>query len=214
MKEFTDLIKIIERLMGPGGCPWDQEQTLMSIRELLLEEACELIDAINQHDNQLIQEELGDVFFNLLFCCKLGEKEGRLKLSEVIQGISDKLIRRHPHVFENSKVSTSAAVIEQWEKIKKHEKANQSRKSALDGIPHALPALSRAQKVIKRLHKACFLMSDKPQKSISEERLGEKLLELVNLAYQSGIDAEMALRKALGPYEDKFRIWEQEQFSG
>ena len=209
MKEFDQLHSILERLLGPGGCPWDQEQTLVSAREMILEEVCELIDAINQNDDAAIQEELGDLFFNVLFCCKLGEKEGRLKLNEVLNEINEKLIRRHPHIFGDAQIETSEEVLVQWEAIKKEEKGNADKKSALDNIPQSLPTLSRAQKILKKMRKTDYPdLLKQPVTHLDEEILGKKLLEIVDQAQKAGIDAEMALRKALLSSEQKFRAWE------
>ena len=148
---FQNLKNILETLLGPNGCPWDREQTLDSLCSSLLEETCETIDAINLSDNDHIKEELGDLFFNVLFLCLVGEKENRFKLDEVLEGISNKLIRRHPHIFGEMELKTSEEVAHQWEEIKKREKKD--RQNILEGIPQSLPALARANQVLKKLQK-------------------------------------------------------------
>jgi len=208
MKEFDDLLNITDTLLGPGGCPWDRQQTLNSLRSSVLEEACELIEAIDLEDNAHIKEELGDLFFNVVIFCRLAEKENRCTIQEVLNEIRDKLIRRHPHVFGEAQVKDSEAVIKQWEQIKSTEKAH--RQSALDSIPKDLPALSRAHKAIKKMAKSHF--SELPGHSTipfeDENSLGKILLSLVAQAQEKGLDAEHALRKTLAELEKKFRAFE------
>lgn len=194
------LIGIVERLLGPGGCPWDQEQTMKSIRSSVLEEACEFIEAIDLGENHHMVEELGDLLFNVIFFCKLGEKEKRFELQEVVEEICAKLIRRHPHVFGNAEVKTAEEVLNQWEKIKKEEK--QERKSIFDGIPNNLPSLLRAQKMIKKMPSIKHL--DEPQFD-NEEVLGQMLLDIARSAHRKGLDAEQALRNTLAHIEQEYR---------
>lgn len=125
MKEFDELKDVIEKLLAPNGCPWDREQTLMTMRKSLLEETKEVIEAIDLNDNEKIEEELGDLFFNVLFMSRLAEKEGRCTIGAILKHIIAKLIRRHPHVFGDAKVETAEDVIKQWNEIKKSEKKNQ-----------------------------------------------------------------------------------------
>lgn len=212
MKEFNELIEIIDRLLGPDGCPWDREQTLQSLRSTLLEEVCEVIEAIDLADNAHIQEELGDLFFNAIFLCKIAEKEKRFPVQAVLRELNEKLIRRHPHVFgEGAKIETVDALYEQWDKIKKEEKGKEKRKSALDGISKHLPILARSAKVLKKMKKSGFL----PEISLveatihDEKELGEHLLSLVLQAQENGLDAEHALRKALTLVEKDFLEYEK-----
>jgi tetrapyrrole methylase family protein/MazG family protein len=207
MEEFNALIDVIERLLAPDGCPWDQEQTMHSIRGSVLEEACEVIEAINLNDNQKIEEELGDLFFNAIFLAKLAEKEGRFKLQDTLLHVTAKLIRRHPHVFGEAVVKTTEQVLKQWEEIKQTEKEG-TIKNVLDGIPQELPALVRAQKISKRLKKMEFPF---PTLANSEEMvLGQTLFKLAEEAQQRGLDAEQALRTYLTQLEHSFRSWENE----
>jgi len=209
MKEFDQLIKTTEHLMGPDGCPWDREQTLMSLRESVLEETCELIEAVDLDDNEHIKEELGDLLFNVVFFCKVGEKEGRFQTTEVVSHLTEKLIRRHPHVFGEAKVDGIDGLWKQWNAIKAQEKGKTDRESILDGIPKGLPALALAQKMLKKicknkgdfeqLPKACELEFK------DEEALGGFLLGLVRKAQETGLDAEQALRKSLAELEASFR---------
>lgn len=211
MEPFQELLGIIDRLLGPNGCPWDREQTMNSIRSNVIEESSELIDAIDLDDNNHIREELGDLLFVVAFMCKLAEKEKRCNIQEVLQEINAKLIRRHPHVFGDSTVQDSAAVIKQWESIKKQEKQNKAhRKSVLDSIPKGLPALARAQKVLNKLKAAEFpLPAAQAAPVVDEDTLAQALLSIVMHAQQQGLDAEHALRKSLASLETTFRQFER-----
>lgn len=212
MREFDELVEVLERLLGPNGCPWDREQTLNSLRSSVLEETYELIEAIDLNDSGHIQEELGDLFFNVIFLSKIAEKEKRFTMDSVLREVSAKLIRRHPHVFGDAVVENVEAVWKQWNKIKENEQGKAHRKSALDGIPKDLPSLARAQKSLKKMRKAHF--EEVPKAKISdhfedEEDLGKILLQLVDKAQQKGLDAEHALRKALVYLEKDFRNYEK-----
>ncbi len=168
-----------------------------------------MVDAINENDNKKICEELGDLLFLTSFCGKLAEKEKRFDLDAVLDDITTKLIRRHPHVFGNTTIEDSEQVVKQWEKIKSEEQAHAHRTSLLDGIPQALPALSRAQKMVKKMHKAHYSLPAPAKTENAEESLGFALLELVKEAQKAGIDAEVALRNVLATHEQKFRAWEK-----
>lgn len=205
MKQFDELVDIIDRLLGPGGCPWDQEQTLEKLRPSVLEEACEVIEAIDLGDNHHIQEELGDLLFNALFFCKVAEKEGRLKTSHVIQELNEKLIRRHPHVFGEGTAKTSKDVVRQWEELKKQEKTKTHRESIFDSLPKGLPALTRSQKMFKKMHKKIPQDVGYTNLFENEEDLGELLYRLTAEAEAKGLDAEHALRKKLSVLEKDFR---------
>lgn len=213
MREFDELMEIIDRLLGPEGCPWDREQTLQSLRSSVLEEVCEVIEAIDLNDNAHIQEELGDLLFNAVFLCKIAEKEKRFLVVSILKELNEKLIRRHPHVFgEGKKIHTVDELYEQWNRIKKEEKGKEIRKSALDGISKHLPVLARAQKVLKKLEKASYptQVSETVLPAINHEKeLGEHLLSLVKLAQEKGLDAEHALRSALAHLEKDFLLYEK-----
>jgi tetrapyrrole methylase family protein/MazG family protein len=197
MKEFKELLDIADQLLGPQGCPWDREQTFFTLQPYLLEETHELIEAIDMKDPSKISEELGDVLYALIFIAKLGEKESAFTLPDSIRMVADKLVRRHPHVFGNKKISTTDDVVTHWEEVKKKE----GKKSPIDNIPPSLPSLARAQKVIHKLKKA------KPEivkEKISND-LGQRLWDLVAEADSEGIDAESALRRTCLAYEKKFK---------
>jgi tetrapyrrole methylase family protein / MazG family protein len=189
--------------LGPQGCPWDQKQTLFTLQTYLLEEAHELIEAIDTRDSKHIVEELGDVFFSLVFIGKIGEKEKLFTLDEVLKEICEKLIRRHPHIFANEKIHSVDDVIKNWEIIKKKEK---ERKTILEGIPSTLPILTRCQKVIEKLRRSkSSLVSESSSKDVTEEEIGRRLWELVAQAQGAGIDAEGVLRRYCNETEKEFK---------
>lgn len=202
---FQQLLNIMEQLLGPNGCPWDKEQTMFSIRSSVVEEACELKEAIEIGDDAHICEEIGDLFLNAVFLSKLAEKEQRFTMEETLNTISEKLIRRHPHVFGDVEIEDSDAVIRQWEEIKKSEKGKEHRKSILDSIPSGLHVLSRAQKVLKQIIRAGHLPPLKQEKLNNEDELADKLLSLVLEAELKGFDFEHAVRKKLNDIEAHFR---------
>jgi MazG family protein len=202
MKEFTSLIEIADRLMGPNGCPWDKEQTFFTLQPYLIEEMHELIEAIDALDTQKMTEELGDVLYTLIFVAKLAEAEGRFTLREALKSVAEKMIRRHPHVFGEVQVSSPEDVIKNWEAIKKTEKANENRKKIFDGIPPSLPALARAQKMAKILRKKTVDGTGSSDLACeTEEELGESLWRLIATAERKGVDVESALRRKLSLIE-------------
>jgi MazG family protein len=207
VEEFKQLKNVIECLLAPNGCPWDREQTLKSMRSSLLEETSEVIEAINLDDNQKTEEELGDLFFNVVFMCDLAEKEGRFDLKDVLQSITAKLIRRHPHIFGNTQIETSEQVLKQWEEIKKTE---HTHSSLLDNVPQNLPTLARAIKIYKKIKKTAFKISGQTD---TEMAFGANLFEMALQAHNQGVDAEQALRAFLNHLEVQFRLWEKEHTS-
>lgn len=204
LEEFKKLLEVNEKLMGPGGCPWDREQTLVSMRGSIVEEVYEVIDAIDENDIAHLVEELGDLFYNVLFFCTLGEKEKKFATDEVLQVIRLKLIERHPHVFGDKKVENSEAVLEQWEKIK-HEK----RESLMDGIPKALPALARGYKMAGKMKRNGYLKVKESASFNNEEELGQLLWQIVIEAKEKGLNPEQALRDLLFREEKRFRQHEK-----
>lgn len=201
-------MKLMEKLRSPGGCPWDQQQTHVSIAKDLLEESAELIEAIVTQDDAAMLEELGDVLLQIVFHAHLAKERGVFEFKDIVQSISEKLIRRHPHVFGNTTVEGIDVVYEQWERIKKDEKSGtkMERHSALDGNPIHMPALMRAQKVFKKALKAGLLEeSEIPEKSISEQEVGNDLFRIAAIVQQNGWDAETILRKVIREQEAIYR---------
>ncbi|MBS0620395.1 MAG: MazG family protein [Verrucomicrobia bacterium] len=208
MEQFDTLLQVAERLLGPDGCDWDKKQTFLTLQPYILEETHEVLEAVDLGDMSKIAEELGDLLYVIVFYGKLAEKEGNFSIRDILTTIREKLIRRHPHVFGDVKVDGVDDIVKNWEKIKKQEKG-EKKESALDGLPPALPALVRCQKVLKRMAKAHYPPAEKPISPCSEEEIGEEILQSVLRAEISGIDAESALRRALTKWENAFRNFER-----
>lgn len=205
MDQFDSLLHVAEELLGPNGCPWDQKQTFLSLQPYVLEEAHEVIEAVDADDDGKMIEELGDLLYTVVFYGKLGEKTGRFTIEDIVSSIKEKLIRRHPHVFGEVEVKDVDDVVKNWERIKAEEKGTSKPTSALDGIPPTLPTLIKAQKILKRILRAGSPLLPKESISVSEEEVGSQLLNLILRCEQNGIDAESALRRSLTQLEEAFR---------
>jgi uncharacterized protein YabN with tetrapyrrole methylase and pyrophosphatase domain len=203
---INDLLSVMARLRAPGGCPWDREQNHMSLRWHAVEEVYELIDAIESHDDHELEEELGDLLLQVVFHCQLAHERGAFDFDEVARRITDKLIRRHPHVFGTIKVKNVDQVWANWEKIKRAEKhgARHSRPSALDGIPKHLPALLRAEKLVKKAWRA-KLTSSVPQSRLTRREIASELFNLAQYAQSKGWSAEELLRSETSKHERSWR---------
>jgi MazG family protein len=221
--ELERLVELVARLRGPDGCPWDREQTPETVRRYVLEEAYEVVDAVDHGSPAHVAEELGDLLFMLLFLAHLYGEQGALRLDEVLRQVAEKMIRRHPHVFGNRRVNSSTQVKENWEEIKRQEQANASLGSTLDGVPRSLPALMRGHRFLSRLvrtlhrplsrgaildelarsFKTLVQDSSAPSHPPLAALLGKTLLLLVALGLQAEIRAEEALDQTLG----RFRLW-------
>ena len=171
--EFEKLIELMAKLRGPNGCSWDREQTMASLRAFVLEEAYELVDAIGQNNTEAVCEELGDLLLEVVFVAQVGIEAGAFTMPDIVRGIRENLIRRHPHVFGSKTADGAGEALAHWEDIKAKEKP--SRKSHLDGVPRSLPALSRAAKISKRAAHAGFDWDSREQVL---EKIDEEILEL------------------------------------
>ncbi len=199
---FTELVAVLDQLRSPGGCPWDAEQTHQSLVEYLVEEAYESVEAIDANDSEAICEELGDLLLQVVFHARISQEQpGGWDIDAVIDGITQKLINRHPHVFGDEQLDTAADVELTWHERKAKEK---KRDSVTDGIPAALPALMRAEKLISRSKSVQvpdpeFLTetNDLLKQINTEDKLGDFLFALVNSAIAQGFDTEAAVRKAV-----------------
>ncbi len=198
---IEDLLEVMARLRSPAGCPWDREQNHLSLRWHAVEEVYELIDAIEAGDDHEMEEELGDLLLQVVFHCQLAGERGAFDFEKVARHITDKLIRRHPHVFATAKVKSVEEVWANWEKIKQSEKhgTRHARASALDGIPKHLPALLRAEKLVKKARKAKVLpdlhpVQKGPAPKLTKTALARELFELVQSAQAKGWSAEELLR--------------------
>jgi XTP/dITP diphosphohydrolase len=197
--ELTRLREVMDKLRSPGGCPWDAEQDHISLLKFLLEESYEFIEAVEENDRDAMQEELGDLLLQVYFHSRMAEEDiGQpFNIEDVAKGVADKLIRRHPHVFSDTVVSSSTEVLENWEAQKAIEKG---RTSAIDGVPLAQPALALVSKLLYRASKANYkLPISEPLKlpdGIDQDQFGELLLGLISQAVEKGLDPEAALRGA------------------
>jgi tetrapyrrole methylase family protein/MazG family protein/ATP diphosphatase len=218
---FPKLVELMQRLLSTEGCPWDREQDFKSLRRYVLEEACEVIDAIDEGDTEHLTEELGDLALQVVFLAELGRRERAFGPDDVVRGIVEKLVRRHPHVFADADVSSSDDVLRNWEAIKAQEKVG---RGVLDGVPRSLPALYRAQRMSDKASRVGFDWPDgrgsrdkvteelaeideaiaTRDKDKIEHELGDMLFALVNLARHHGLDAELALRKTADRFARRF----------
>jgi XTP/dITP diphosphohydrolase len=204
---INDLLKVMARLRSPNGCPWDREQNHKSLRWHAVEEVYELIDAIETGDDHEMVEELGDLLLQVVFHCQLALERSAFNFEDVARHITDKLIRRHPHVFGKLKVKDVDEVWANWEKIKHTEKhgTRHARPSALDGIPKHLPALLRAEKLMKKARRAKLVGNRSGKNKLTRDNLGKRLFELVVTAQAKGWSAEDALRAETQKHERAWR---------
>lgn len=223
-EEFQRLVEVIDRLRGPDGCPWDREQTHRSVRDSLLEECYEVLEAIDAEDSAELRTELGDLLMQVVFHARMAAEAGEFNIGDVIGGITAKLIRRHPHIFDQAKAADSGEVLRRWEDIKAAERPEKA--SMLDGVPRAMPALAYSQEVQGRAARVGFDwrddggVIDKLAEEISElagsasaaekeAEFGDILFTLVNWARRQGIDAESALRGAGRKFTRRFKAMER-----
>ena len=220
---FERAMGIMRRLRGPGGCPWDAEQSNDSLKRYLIEECYEVIEAIDKKDDSLLKEELGDLLLQPLFHAAIAEERGAFTMNDVLETLSDKLVRRHPHVFGDQEIRTSDEQVANWEKIKKEEKGEE-RKSALSGVPPHMPALMQAQKITEKAARVGFdwehadqvyakvleelreleeTMASRDQERMEAE-LGDLLFAIVNLGRFLSVNPEEALRKTINRFETRF----------
>ncbi|EGT5617871.1 nucleoside triphosphate pyrophosphohydrolase [Clostridium perfringens] len=229
-KDFQDLLDIIETLRNPGGCPWDREQTHESLKSALLEECYEVIDAIENEDEDALIEELGDVLLQVVFHASIGKEDGYFDIMDVIGGISNKMINRHPHVFGNEEANTSEQVLVNWDEIKKEEKGIKTLTEEMQNIAKFLPATTRAYKVQKKAKKVGFDWDDVncamdkvkeelneikevyncEDKSIIEGEVGDLLFACINVARFLEVDGELALDKTIKKFINRFSYIENE----
>lgn len=194
---LQQLVEVMDTLRSPGGCPWDGEQTHESLIKYLLEESYEFVDALESGDHTGMREELGDILLQVYFHARIAQEniEDPFTIEDIAQSITEKLIRRHPHVFGDAKVSGANEVLENWEKIKAVEKG---RTSALDGIAMAQPALPLVEKLIYRAQKNGVELSlpnpEHLEGEATNDSVGKALLEVIAWAARNGIDAEASLR--------------------
>jgi uncharacterized protein YabN with tetrapyrrole methylase and pyrophosphatase domain len=205
---IDDLLKVMARLRSPTGCPWDREQSHMTLRRHAIEEVYELIDAIEARDDHEMAEELGDLLLQIVFHCQLARERGAFDFEEVCRLLVNKLIRRHPHVFGKIKVRDVDEVWANWEKIKRAEKhgTKHARHSAFDGIPKHLPALLRAEKLVKKARRSKVLADDRrSRRRLTRTAAAGELFELASVLQSCGWSAEELLGDEIKRRERQFR---------
>jgi tetrapyrrole methylase family protein/MazG family protein len=224
--DLSELLNIMSALRGETGCPWDREQTRESLKPFIVEEAYEVLEAIDEKNPEGIKEELGDLLFQIVFQCRIAEERGEFGIAEVIERIGKKMIARHPHVFGDADYKTSEEVLIHWEAQKRRE--GKQRESILDGVPKTLPSLLRAHRLQDRASRVGFdwekvedvllkleeelnefrtALKGKKQAEIEDE-LGDIFFVLVNISRFVGINPEDALRKTISKFISRFRFIE------
>jgi tetrapyrrole methylase family protein/MazG family protein len=222
LRDFEALLKVVEHLRGPDGCPWDKEQTHETLTRFAIEEAHELAEAIDSGNQDAIKDELGDLLLQVILNSEIARQEGRFDIYDVIENLNQKMVRRHPHVFGDVKVSGSSQVLENWAQIKAKEKGGLKKEGF--GIPKGLPSLLHAHKIGEKTQKLAFdwetvaQVWDKVNEEHEElaaeiksgdlkrqeEELGDLLFSLVHLARHMGMDSEQILRKTNRRFEERF----------
>lgn len=238
--KFEKLVEIMATLRGPNGCPWDKQQDFNSLKPMLVEEVYEVLEAVENNDSDGLSEELGDLLLHVVFHAQLGKESGQFDIDTIIGKISDKLVRRHPHVFGNKSASTPEEVIKNWEAIKAQEKADKlknrtpEQRSLLEGIPSKLPAIHEAHQISARAARVGFDWPDvdgifeKLQEEVRElkevietegeearrerleDEIGDLLFVIVNIARHLKIDSESALKRANRKFKSRFQYMERQ----
>lgn len=230
---WDDLAEIIRILRAPGGCPWDAEQTHLSIRRNFLEETYEVLDALDRDDPHDMCEELGDVLMQVVFHAQIEREQGRFTMEDVIDGVAQKMVFRHPHVFADTKADTSDQVLVNWEILKRQEKGQRSTADAIESVPHTLPALWRAEKLQNKTAKVGFTYTETVEalrhleqevRELREalesgkaadaphgvkEEVGDVLFMACDVARMEGVEAEEALHCACDKFNGRFRAVEE-----
>ena len=228
MTPFEELVDIMAKLRSEAGCPWDREQTHQSLRPYLIEEAYEVLDALDNGEDGDFRDELGDLLLQVVFHAQIANEEKRFDIHDVARAINDKLVRRHPHVFGDTRADTADEVLTNWEKIKREEKGDEGRRSVLDGLPAGMPALLRAYRIQEKVARVNFDWDDVKEvlekvseeivevrralengdRAEIEEEMGDLLFSLVNLSRHLNVPPEDALRRSNDKFIRRFRYIE------
>jgi tetrapyrrole methylase family protein/MazG family protein len=222
-RSFEELVELMKRLRGPDGCPWDREQSFSSLRTFIIEEAYEVVEAIDDDDRRAMVEEIGDLLLQAVFLAELGREEGTFDIGDSITAIHDKLVRRHPHVFGEARAESAQAVLVNWEKQKQAERRKEN-KSVLSGVPGALPALQKASRLTAKAARVGFDWRRTEEvfakveeelaelraavangsKAEVEDELGDVLFTIANIARKLDVDAEQALQSTNRKFTRRF----------
>ncbi len=223
---FQDLLDIVAKLRGQGGCPWDMEQTHESIKHNIIEEGYELIEALEGGNGEKMADESGNLLLQVVFHAQIGKEDNEYDIDDVISAVCSKLIHRHPHVFGDTQVKDSDEVLANWNKIKMDDRGQKTVASDMDGVSKGLPSLMRAQKVQGKAAKSGYifneprvanesignmisLLEDNEDKDVAEKYIGKMLFELVSVARAKGVDAEVALSKHINSFIAEFTKHEE-----
>jgi MazG family protein len=227
-RSFDELVALMTTLRGPGGCPWDRKQTLASLKPFIVEEAYEVIDAIDRGDRQALSEELGDLLLQVVFVAEITREEGSMDIADVTTMIHDKLVRRHPHVFGNVEAKDAEQVLVNWEKLKNEERKAEN-KSVLAGVPQSLPALLKASRLTEKAARVGFdwrraeevfakieeevdelrdAVRENEHQKIHDE-IGDLLFTIANIARKLEVNAEEALQSANRKFSRRFEAMER-----
>jgi MazG family protein len=229
MSEMKRLREIMDRLRGPDGCPWDREQTLATLRTYLVEEAYEVLEAIDGGSPEALREELGDLLFQIVFQARIAQERGDFDMESIMKGIGDKIVRRHPHVFGPGRLDTADQVLRQWEEIKVEERRGRPDASLFAGVPKSLPALLKALRLSAKASRVGFDWQDadalwsKVEEEMGElreavrsgsrdgiaEEMGDLLFTLANVARMEALDPEQVLQEANHKFVERFRFVEE-----
>jgi tetrapyrrole methylase family protein/MazG family protein len=232
-RSFDDLVELMKTLRGPNGCPWDRKQTLPDLKPYVIEEAYEVVDAIDRDDRQALLEEVGDLLLESVFIAEMTREEGSFDVYDSIGAIYDKLVRRHPHVFGNVQADDAEQVLVNWEKLKSDERKAEN-KSVLSGVPNALPALLKASRLTEKAARVGFDwrrtedVFDKLDEEIAElreavassdkgkisEEIGDLLFTIANIARKTGVNAEEALQETNRKFSRRFVSMESSVHAG
>lgn len=228
MTAFYELVDVMKKLRAPDGCPWDREQTLETLKKTLVEECYEVVEVMEDEKHEELKGELGDLLLQVIFQAEIMEEKKYFDIDDVCKEITEKLIRRHPHIFGDIKVSGSDEVLSNWEEIKKTEKLHKHRESVLDGIPHAMPPLEKAYKIQNKVKKFDFepksvensleridgnfsdfkKIIEEDNKDKIKEEYGKLLFSLVNLGKIMDIEPSEELRKENNRFQKRFKDYE------
>ncbi|HEY5609929.1 MAG TPA: nucleoside triphosphate pyrophosphohydrolase [Thermoanaerobaculia bacterium] len=226
-RTFTDLVQLMTRLRAPGGCPWDREQTFTDLKPFVIEEAYEVVEAIDRDDRDALREEIGDLLLEAVFLAEIAREEGSFDIEDTITAVHDKLVRRHPHVFGNVKADSADAVLQNWERLKSAERREQNQ-GILSGVPRSLPALLKAvrltekaarigfdwrstEDIFQKLDEETRELQEALEKEDSAEieyELGDLLFTIANIARRLDINAEEALQAANRKFTRRFEAIE------
>ncbi len=223
---FEDLLSIMEKLRGEGGCPWDREQTHESIKRSIMEEGYELIEAIDTGDGVKMADESGDLLLQVVFHAQIGKENGEYDMSDVTDAICKKLIHRHPHIFGGEDIKTADGVLDMWDAIKRNDRDQKTIAEEMRGVSKYLPSLTRAEKVQSKAAKNGYLFNglsiadavynklkmidENTDKAAAEKYLGQILFSIVTAAKNAGVDAEVALNREISNFIAEYEKYESE----